>query len=438
MTSHENRTMKTTRRNFLMGAGLFGGALMLGGKAALAANGALPAASTTPLKGKLYGLGMAGSKFPGNQSKPLGTTSVMISFDLETRKVTHTSLDMGDGHAAMGAGDGRILCVAHHKPVSMMLDKDHNVLATFTAPAGFLYGGHALVMKERNQFLLPMRAETPHTAKDTGRLEVYDLTTFKKIDMVDSGGIQPHELHVVPNKPNEIAITHYGDIAEAKPPLEFNVLDSKLTIMDSQTLKPLRHYEQNGFNAMATHMRVSNDGWAYIVLTQYIGFKPPELLQPGETAVKVALADLKRLFNQTWEGPIPDVAMEEMHIAVGLPFLRVNTQTGERQLIYKGDKYHQRSQSVAYNTMLDTAVGLYYFSDNLVLHSPGKDAEVITNLQLKLDGIRGVAEIPGTPYIAVCGTRRNVSVFDLQTRQTIALFNSKNFNTTHLYHEADV
>lgn len=424
--------MKTTRRDFLMGAGLLGGALMLGGKASFAAD------STAPLKGKLYGLGMAGSKFPGNQSKAVDATSVMISFDLETRKVIHTSLEMGDGHAAMGAGDGRILCVAHHKPISMMLDKDHNVMATFTAPAGYLYGGHALVMKERNQFLLPMRAQTPHTANDTGRLEVYDLTTLKKMDMVDSGGIQPHELHLIPNKPDELAITHYGDIFEHKPPLEFNVLDSKLTIMDSHTLKPLRHYEQNGFNAMATHMRVSKDGWAYIVLTQYIDFKPPELLKPGETAVNAALADLKTLFNQTWDGPIPDAAMEEQHIAVGLPFLRVNTQTGERQLIYKGDKYHQRSQSVAYNTMLETAVGLYYFSDNLILHSPGKDAEVITNTQLKLEGIRGVAEIPDTTYIAVCGTQRDVSVFDLQSRQVIALFNSKNFNTTHLYHEADV
>lgn len=430
--------MKTTRRNFLMSAGLFGGALMLGGKATLAADGALPTAAAAPLKGKLYGLGLAGSKFPGNQDKPLNTASVMISFDLETRKVTHTSLDMGDGHAAMGAGDGRILCVSHHNSISMMLDKDHNVIAKFTAPAGYLYGGHALVMKERNKFLLPLRAENPHSIKDTGKLEVYDLTTLKKLDMVDSGGIQPHELHVIPNKPDEIAITHYGDVFDLKPPLEFNVIDSKLTITDANTLKPLRHYDQNGFNAMATHMRVSKDGWAYIVMSQYIRFNPPWLLKPGEIAEKVALADLKKHFNQTWEGPIPAIALEEQHMAVGLPFLRVNTQTGERQLIYKGDKVHQRSQSVAYNTMLETAIGLYYFSDNLILHKPGKDAEVITNSQLKLEGIRGVAEIPGTPYIAVNGTRRDVSVFDLQTRQVLALFNSKNFNTTHLYHEADV
>ncbi len=429
--------MKTTRRDFMIGAGLMGSAMLLGSNPLSAADAA-PAVAAPSLKGKLYAFGLGGSKFPGNETKPKSTTSILTSFDLESRAMKQTSLDMGEGHAAMGAGDGRILCVSHHKPLSMMVDKDHKVLATFKAEEGYLYGGHGLVFPERNLFILPMRSAKPHSKNDTGRFEVYDLTTLKKIDMVDSGGIQPHEIHKIPTNANELAVTHYGDIADRKKPLEFNVIDTKLTILDSKTFKPLRHYDQNEFNAMSTHMRVSKDGWAYIVMTQYITFVDKSELKEGETQEKVALADMERIFKQKWDYETPKLAFEERHLAVGLPFLRVNTQTGERQVIYMGPKHHMRSQSVAYNTAMDTAIGLYYHSDNLILHAPNKDAEILTNAQLKLEGIRGVAEIPGTTCIAVCGTYRDVSVFDLKSREVLALFNSRNFNSTHLYHEADV
>jgi Protein of unknown function (DUF1513) len=433
--------MKTTRRDFIIGAGLFGSALALGTGMLHAADSApaLAAADVKPtLKGKLYAFGLGGKRFPGNEHRERKTTSILTTFDLETRTQKQTSLDMGEGHAAMGAGDNRILCVSHHKPLSMMLDKDHKVIASFTAPEGYLYGGHGLVFAERNQFILPMRAARAHTAADTGRFEVYDLTTLKKLDMIDSGGIQPHEVHLIPNNPAELAVTHYGDLTDRKPPLEFNVVDAKLTILDSKTLKPLRHYEQNQFNAMSTHMRVSKDGWAYIVLTQYVNFEKPENLKPGEEAEKIALSEMERIFKQKWDYAIPEIALSEKHLAVGLPFLRVNTQTGERQVIYMGNKNHMRSQSVAYNTAMNTAIGLYYHSDNLVLHTPGKDAEIITNAQLKLHGIRGVAEIPGTTCIAVCGTYNDVSVMDLKTREVIAQFQSSNYDSTHLYHDADM
>ncbi len=430
--------MKTTRREFMMGAGLMGSAMLLGANPLLAQTAAAPLAAAPTLKGKLYGLGMRGSAYPGNESKPKAAASILTSFDLETRTIKQTSLDMGDGHAAVGASNGHILCVAHHKPVSMMVDKDHKILATFTAPEGFLYSGHGLVFPERNLFILPMRTVRPHTKADTGRFEVYDLTTLKKQDMVDSGGLLPHEIHKIPNNQAELAVTHYGQIADKNRPLEFNVIDSKLTIVDSKTFKPIRHYDQNQFNAMSTHMRVSNDGWAYIVMTQFIKFTDPEKLGPDQTAEKIAREQLERLFNQKWNYETPQIAFEEEHLPVALPFLRVNTQTGERQIIYLGDKYHMHSQSVAYNVATNTAIGLYYESDNLILHTPGKDAEIIGHEQLKLKGLRGVTEIPGTTLIAACGSHEDVSVFDLKTRQVMAHFTSKNYLSTHLYHEADV
>ena len=97
-----------------------------------------------------------------------------------------------------------------------------------------------------------------------------------------------------------------------------------------------------------------------------------------------------------------------------------------------------RSQSVAYNTAMATAVGLYYHSDNLIIHQAGKEAEVISHEKLKLNGIRGVAEIPGTTCIAVCGTYFDMAIMDLKTREVLAEFKSSNYDSTHLYHDADI
>lgn len=426
--------MKTTRRNFLLGAGLCSSAIAFGATPLFALE-KTPAAPT--LKGSVYALGLGASKLPGYQDKK-AQYSVLTSINLEDGNLKQSVLEMGEGHSAIGVGDGRILCVSHHKPVCMMVDKNHKTLATFNSVDGYLYGGHAQVFKERNQFIISLRYDHAKTTADTGKFEVYDLNTLKRIDVVDSEGIQPHEIHRIPNT-NELAVTQYGDVDVDALPLEFNVLDTKLTILDATTLKPKRHYKQSDFNAMLTHMRVDKDGWAYCVLTQYIKYIDEKVathlkLDPE----KIALSQLEKIFGQKWDFPVPKESTLERHLPVSLPFVRINTQTGEKQIIDTGLKNHLRSQSVAYNAATGTAIALYHHSDNLVLHQVGKDAEVLQHDKLKLSRIRGVTDIPGTSCIGVCGTYDDVSIFDLTSREVIAHYTTKTFESTHLYHEDEV
>lgn len=423
-----------SRRDFLRNTAALGGSLLMAGLPRLAVAEGVSSGAASALSGKAYAFGMSPNGFPNDQ---FAKSSILTTLDLATGSIKQTALEMEDGHAAMGALGGRILCVSHHKKTSMMVDKDHNVIKKFVSPEGYLYGGHGLVMKDRDLFVLPLRSANPHTSADTGRFEIYNLTTLQKLDQIDSGGVQPHEIHYIPTNAQELAVTHYGNIVDEKDPLEFNVVDSKLTIIDSQTFKPKRHYMQNDYNALTTHMRVDKDGWAYIVFTQYIQYKKLKVL-PNQDVHDVALAELKRLFNQEWDFPVPHLADHEKHLAISLPMLRINTQTGETQVINAGMRHHIRSQSVAYNNATGTAVGLYHHSDNLVLHQPNKEPEVVTNDQLGLTGIRGVTEIPNTTRICVCGTYDDVVVFDLVSRRVEAHFKTSNYNSTHIYHEADV
>jgi hypothetical protein len=311
-------------------------------------------------------------------------------------------------------------------------------MATFISPENYVYGGHGLVFPEQNKFILGMRAKKALTTADHGQFEIYDLNTLKLIDRVDSGGLHPHEIRPVPGK-DEFVVTHYGDINVEKAPLEHNAVEPKLTILDSKTFKPIRHYPQPEFNAMVTHMRVDKHGWAYYVLTQYVNFREPAFMPDGMDPLVNAVKETQEIFKSTYDFPPPFQSRRERRIAVPLPFVRVNTQTGERQIVKSDEKNILRSQSVAYNTATDTAIGLFYHSDNLVLHQPttGK-SEIVTNDQLKLKEIRGVAEIPGTTLIAVNGTYNDVSIYDLKTRQVVSRFTTKVYDSTHLYHEADV
>jgi hypothetical protein len=430
----------TTRRKFLFGLGALTGAVLAGGNPLRAETVAKETAATAPetapsLKGLVHGLGLEGRLYPGWENTRRKGASILTTLNLADGSVRQTPLTMGEGHAAMSMEDGRILCVAHHQNKSMVVDPQHKVIAEFTSPETHVYGGHGLIFPKRNIFIMPMRYAVQKDVKDYGRMQVYDLKTLKLLDEVETGGLHPHEVHEIPGT-DELITTHYGDIKAKRPPFVHNVVETKLTILDANTFKPKRHYSQQEFNAMVTHMRVDKDGWAYYVLTQYIAWPDKDKVPEGQDAFTIAAAELEKVMGRKRDFPIPYQSLEDRQFPLPLPFVRVNTQTGERQIINAGDKHHLRSQSVGYNSVTGYAIAVYYQSDNLVLHTPGHDPEVITANQLQLQDIRGVTDIPGTSMIAVMGTHRGASVMDLATRKVVAHYPTLNYGDTHLYYDA--
>jgi hypothetical protein len=436
--------LRATRRKLLGHFGLFTSALLTESiPPAAAQNGwpgqaALPIQNKpSPLRGIVHGLGSNGRLFPGKEDSREDDVAVITSLDLVNGSIRQTALELPNGHAAMGMGDGRILCVSQHRKKSMILDPDHNVVAEFISPATHLFGGHGLVLPSKGVFIVAMRAAVQKKLTDYGIFQIYDLKTMRLLDQVESGGLHPHEIHVIPDT-DELAATHYGDIHLPRRPFDANVVETKLTIVDSNTFKPKRHYVQQDFNAMVTHMRVDKDRWAYFVLTQYIKWPKSDELRNGEDPFTVAAIELDKAIGHRRTFPLPYQSQEDRSFPIPLPFVRVNTQTGERQIINTGDKNHLRSQSVAYSEFTNMAIALYYHSDNLIIHRPGQDPEIISGSDLLLTDIRGVSEIPGTPLIAVMGTYRGTSVFDLEARKVVSHYPTLNYEDTHLYHDAVV
>jgi hypothetical protein len=426
----------TTRRRLLGNLGFVAGAVATASSMGATSQAAVPkvAPGGGALKGLVHGLGGDGRTYPGWENSREGDAAVITTINLVDGSVRQTPLPMAGGHAAMSMGDGRILCLAQHRNKCLVLDPAHKVVNQVAAQSKYVFGGHGLVMENRGVIALAMRAERQTRLKDHGVFRVYDLKTLKLLDQVDSGGLQPHEIHAIPNT-DELAVTHYGDIRVPRPPLENNVIEPKLTILDARTLKPKRHYVQPDFNAMVTHMRVDKHGWAYFVLSQQVVWANPDDLRDNEDPFTIAAHQLEKALGRKRTFPLPHQGISNKEFPLPLPFIRVNTQNGERQIINTGDRNHLRSQSVAYSDFTDKAIGLYYYSNVMIVHTPGAEPEIITGDELGLDDIRGITEIPDTPFIAVMGNHRGVTVVNLNTREIVATYPTLNYRDTHLYYD---
>lgn len=428
--------MSPSRRDFLGLAATALSAAALGGCQA-GPDSSQAKASKAKLTGQLITVGTDGHLMPGYTKNRRNEISVLTSVDMKSGKALQTPLEMAAGHSALPLGDGRVVCVSHHKETSMVVDEKHNVLATFKTPKDYLYGGHGLLLPGQDKFILCTRFRRPMSGFDHGRYEVYDMKTLKQLDRIDSGGLHPHEIQEIPGT-DELIATHYGDDYAKMPPFAHNLIEPKLTVYDAKTLQVKRHYVQPGYHAMVTHMRVTKDKNAYFVLTQYIdgAIVPTPKDSQGKkiktTALSRADAELEKFLGHKRDFPIPYEAAQELMIPLPLPFVCLNTQTGEKKDLMTGEANHLRSQSVGYNEKTNTAIGIFYHSDTAILHRPGEDAQVLKAGDIGLSELRGVADIPGTSCVGLVAAHRGLIVYDLDSKEVVMRFPHQYFDTVHL------
>lgn len=415
--------LHVTRRDAIRQIGLTG---------LLAAFGGAATAQPGPdggigLSGHVHALGLDPRLFPEYDARGGRAFSVLTSLDLATGLPRQSLIPIAGGHVTCNLPDNRILCVAHHESKSVVVDRQHNLLAEIITDPEHVFGGHGLLQPDRNVILLPQKRKRALGIADLGSLLVYDARTFRLLDQVETGGIHPHELQPIPGT-DELAVTHYGDIATEDPVFMHNVVDPKLSVLDARTLRPKRHYPQRGLKAMVTHMRVAEDGWAYLVLTQYIRLQGGDARKAYDTAVSL----LERAIGRKMTFAMPQPALTERKLPVPLPMLAIHTQTGESKVINTGDCNHLRSQSVAYSRNAGVAVGVYAQSNTLVVVPSNGQPTAIRGESIGLRNMRGVTEIPGSTCVAVMGAYRNAVVFDLRRMTTVASYATINYLDTHL------
>ncbi|UFZ01601.1 DUF1513 domain-containing protein [Bradyrhizobium ontarionense] len=372
----------------------------------------------------LHLLGRDPSLHPDSDIIKQPKASVLTTIDYGSGAARQTILPMEGGHAVLRCSEQHIICTAQHGPKCLVVDADHAIVTELEASAENLFGGHGWIETGRRLILLPQRRKIALTKADVGSLLVFDSLTFRHLDTIETEGIHPHEIQPIPGRA-ELAVTHYGDIAHPDAVLQHNVLDPKLTILDAVTFRPKRHYPLADFGAMVTHMSVDEGGFAYLALTQFVRF--PKNMSYGDV-----VARLERYLGRPLDYDIPRAALEQRLLAVPLPVIKIDTQTGSRHTIRLADRYHLRSQSVAYNQTCKCAIVSYTHSDVLLVIPHIGEPTIVTADELGISSLTGVTDVAGTPYVAVSTSFRDSVIYDLSERRVLHRFESRNYLDTHI------
>jgi hypothetical protein len=436
--------MKTTRRKLLYGlGGALAGASALSNRAQATETDLSKLSCTKPFKleGMALTLGTHGVYHPDAfedwKKEPARPRSLITMTDLETGTYKQRVLDMPDGHHAMRLGSSnRIVCIGHHNKLSMVLNDDLSTRRIFIAPDGFVYGGHGYVDEPNNVFVLPARVEYPKKLEDQGIFEVYDLKTLRKIDELPSEGIHPHEIRLLPNG-KEIVVTHYGEIARNLAPkgshYYFNIVEAKLSVYDAKTLKPLRHYVQEDLNAILSHMAIDASGNVFAVSNQYVPFGRGRSFNMIQ-----ALQEVEKITGVKHNFELNPVMREEDRIAIPLPVLRINPQTGEVKPYFVSNNDNRRSQSVAYQADVGKVFASFTYSNTLVTVDKDDKTEATDCFKYGITQVRGVDAVPGTPYMIISDSYRGIALIDANTMELVRLYDVPVYRSPHVHFDLNM
>ena len=423
-----------SRRTFNLAAASFAASFAMPAIRAAAKSSELSLGELLPqaTSGLLHSAGLEGKRFPlaaGNSRDPLG---VLTSIDLKTRRVRQTSIPMKDAHAAVGLGDGRVLCMPQQGERCVVVDAAHNIVQILQAPPKYHYFGHALIKPAgQSTIVLTLKRIDYPDISDHGVLAIHDYDSLKLIGSVTSGGLNPHEITPIPGS-DEVCAVHYGHISKKDPVRVRNVKEPKLSIYDGKTLAIKREYPLKDIAASISHVRVDADRKAYCVLQQYV-------VVQDDARTKTAADRLKRYYDYCSEiigRPVnfekaPEILPGEY--PVPLPAVKIDTQTGEREIVMAADDYHLAVQSVEVNTLTQTMVVSYTASNAIVLRRPGKPPVALKGTALKIENARGVADIPGTPYVLAASSGRGVAAIDVRDGSLIGTAPIEFYEAPHMY-----
>lgn len=141
-------------------------------------------------KGSLLAFGIEG-RLLGRRVDYQEKSSALLQVDLQSGQQRITKVPIAKAHIAQSILPGRILCMPQNWPEAVVVDANHEVIATLRAPAGFLYSGHALVLPSGDHVALPLCQEVRLDGGARGAVEIISLSNLKRVDLVQNWGSIP-------------------------------------------------------------------------------------------------------------------------------------------------------------------------------------------------------------------------------------------------------
>ena len=389
------------------------------------------------LTGYVYGVSTIN---PKNRSEEL---SSIVRLNLESGKVTYHPLpEHRLGHSLVPLPDGGFFAVPYGDDTTgcVFLDHDLNIIEVFNAPDGYGFGGHVAVLPGDRQlfghFNQAGYGKHLRDKDDTGRNFVLDIETRKVIWTGETDIILGHDIAVTKDGAKVLV----GDDstlrrreteeleADTEDPFSLVNHAPSIVVYSADTFEyektiPLR------INGSFVHIEVDEEGEVFGAAEQFIANSPV-----GHAALRDLLGEddghMERYVDH----------MSEDYLDHQLPFpgplVRVDIETGnvvERKL----DPLNQAPFDIKRNEQSGMILNVFTGSNSLSRYNPRKKKWGY----FKTDhyGIQrpyGLADIPGTTFMAVNGFKKGIAVIDTLTMSTVATYPTENYGIKHLLYVA--
>ncbi len=344
-----------------------------------------------------------------------GNTAALSEIPLDGRPIRQTIFPAHGVHTPLVAQDlDRIALLDQYSSRCLLVDMDHKIVTQLLAPKGFIFSGHGIRLNGTPHLVTTLYHQSPKTKADTGLLMVVDLTNGRILEVKPSFGLQPHDIALLPDN-DRLVLAHRGStlnhIGDTSQDYQNEVIAPGLTVLSTKNLS-FKNFTHIPYEAEVSHLAVRPDGQILCCLNKRLN-TTGRSAKEANTMVTQAFEGVNALLDEV------EVMNTNYGVSLPLPGVLANIDNGKTSSYLPAPAYQRQGQSVAINSL--TGIGLisYVRGSGLLFVHPDGTAEGIYCRDIGLDNVTGLADLPGTPYMAMCGFKNDLVILDVQTRRTI-------------------
>ena len=216
---------------------------------------------------------------------------------------------------------------------------------------------------------------------------------------------------------------------------------SYLSLYDRKTFK-LKDNIPAYNNAMISHAAVTKDGALYAIGFQE--YRDPSVQEWTNEDLKDTFQGFYTRNHPELSSQWPDIAKnsklhrEEKSLGrYGLPILPMHMGAGSNSIrpMHFDNFHHRRAQSICYVKETNMVCMSFPYTDSVKLYNATThESYDVHGKDLNLKEMRGICAIEGTPYLAIAGIRRGMTIIDTRTREFVQHFGGSLGRIIHMHH----
>ncbi len=369
--------------------------------------------------------------------------TVLSNLDLVTGDVMQIPIEMEKAHDVLKINDNYLVISNGGKPklrVSDFSGRGQDI----ELDKNLMFAGHGFHDKENDVIIVSVNDLDKNSQ---GCFALLDPKDFKLMELKYLEGSAPHDIQLFDN--DTFAVCNYNgykDKEANEPGFTMGVTNehSEIALYDRKTFK-LKKTMPAYKNAMVSHSIMTDNGELFAIGFQE--YDDPDIAtwdnEYIEDKFRSYFAENHPELSNQWPEIAQKAKIHRVEKSVenfGLPLLPLQMSVGgtnELNVLHLENFHHRRAQSICYVRDTNTVCMSFPNSDSIALfNATTNEYRSITGAELNLKEMRGISEIEGTPYLAIAGIRRGISIVDTRNLKIVNNYDVSMGRIIHMHHIA--